>query len=417
MLNENNKVILIAEEKNPMKTIRLSECGSFGCRRPVGEGYYDASTDRTYVCWNERGMDIYMAYYSHGDAVWSSPELVYKNDMFGTWDYHNYVTMIPSKNGEPLFYYNIHSNSMYQVKRNAQGKFERKMISDDLNAYPSPVRYEDKIYIFYSKNQEISYPYRPLRYISSNDEGETWTEPFTAIDSEKKMDRKMDEVYQCGCEFIPACGEWPDRVLLTWTMWGGPRGHASEGYGAYMVQFYLEEECFYDAEGKKIGKVIDYDTMRKYCFIEEHQGNEISYTNFGPVAINDRTGKPVVVYGVYQKDKYYLKQARFENGKWNIEVIEEDIYNVEDIKRGSDYIEIVVCHGEKIVTYRCLDGQKKFEKHSITRIVHGNNSDCLPYVNYIDKAKKEAQIIYSTMENKNFETYYQGLWPVVVLGE
>lgn len=38
MLNENNKSILIKDEKNPLKVYEISNCGSFSCTGAVGEG-------------------------------------------------------------------------------------------------------------------------------------------------------------------------------------------------------------------------------------------------------------------------------------------------------------------------------------------------------------------------------------------
>lgn len=417
MLNEDNKIKLINNEKNPFEIYGLSSKGSFACRRPVGEGYYSKATNNTYVAWNEKGMDIYMAVYNHNTNKWSEPEFVWENNMFGRWDYHNYVTMIEGIDNEPIFFYVSHSNEMYQIKRNENGEWERKVICDDLTAYPSPIRYKDIIYIFYSRNTEISYPYRTLNMIKSYDNGDTWSDSKVVIDSEKQMEYKFDEVYQCGCEFVKATKKFPDRIMISWTMWGGPKGHATEGKGSYYAQLHLNDEKIYDAEGSLIGDYVDYKALVNSCFIEESRCEESAYTTFGPVVAPDDIGNAVVVYGIVKDGYYYLKEAQKYKSKWHITVIEKDIYNVEDIYRNDDSIDIAVCRGDTIVIYNRCDLSREWKKTSVTRINHKNNSNSFPYCNFIDKGKAEVKLILGQINKEDINNFYNGIWQVNILGE
>ena len=284
MLNETDVVKNTFDSKIPALDYEiLSEHGTFGCRRPVGAGVYDPSSDQTIVCWHEGGMDIMVRWYDHRSGQWGKVKKVWANHMNGIWDYHNYPAMILAPDDRPLIFYCRHSSHMYQLTpmdtRRIDTDYTRKVICRDQTAYPHPVVCGSDIYIFYSRNQEISYPYRPLCYVKSTDCGETWSEPIVIVDSGKQDPGKFDEVYQCGGKFAPAQGGYPARILLSWTMWGGPKGHAAQGMGAYFAYLSLEDKCLYSAGGKCLGKTIFYREMVEYCTVARTLPSEtISHT-------------------------------------------------------------------------------------------------------------------------------------------
>lgn len=417
MLNEDNKINYIEYEKNPMKIYEISNSGSFACRRPVGEGYYDEKSNKTYISWNEKGMDIYIATYDHKSNTWSDKELVWENNMFGRWDYHNYITMIPGENGEPILFYAVHSKHIYQINKDKEGNWKRKIISDDCNGYPSPVRYKDSIYLFYSQNTDITYPYRRLNMIKSDDIGNTWSKPRIIIDSEKLTKEKFDEVYQCGCELVKGIDSEGDKILITWSMWGGIKGHATEGKGAYYGELHIDDEMLYDGEGKLIGEYIDYNALINSCFIEEGDSNDITHTTFGPVATIDGDKKAIVIYGICKGDNYYLREAKQHSGIWQIKTIKKGLlYNVEDIRVIDDKIQIIICSGDTIVVYSKSITDNTWYEDSVTKIKHKNNSNSFPYCNFIDSGKKEVYIILGLIDRDGIQNYYNGLWPVNIIG-
>ncbi len=418
MLNDINTQNYM-EEKNPLKATLLSSNGSFACRRALGEGYYDSVKNRTYIAWNEKGMDIYIAYYDYALSCWSAPELVWQCDLFGRWEYHDYVTMIQGTDGEPLIIYHIHSKLAYLIKKDATGKWQRIVINDDQNAYPAPIMYNGTVYFFYSQNKEISYPYRPLRFVKSTDNGDTWTAPRDVIDSGKKTPDKVDEVYQSSVIFAPANDRFPDRFIISYTMWGGAK-HAYYGKGAFCVLFYPSDDKCYTPDGKLIGDVVDFAAMTDSCMAFEgsiSSVDEYRHSTYPPVPQYDADGNPLLVYGKRDENEHGLFVAVFKDGAWQTQLISSDMWNVKDVQRVGDRLDIVVPHGDKIVLWSKLDSEDEFTIASVTKIPHGNSSDSVPYLNFIDGEKSQNKLLIGTMHVADIPGYCDGKWPVVVLGE
>lgn len=414
MLNDDNSKVLIGE-KNPLKITKISDKGSFACRRSIGEGFYDANKNRTYICWNERGMDIYIAYYDHSEQKWSAKELVYKCDLFKRWDYHDYVTMIPDKNGEPILFYNVHVHTGYIIKKNNEGKWIRKSMGDEKNAYPAPIKYGDVIYYFYSENREQSYPYRPLCYKKSYDEGESWTEPKDVIDTAKKTEDKVDEVYQT--DVIYAAN--PDRFIISWTMWGGER-HAASGKGAFAVAFHLEDEKCYDLSGKCLGEEIDYETMMNSTCVEPDELSKIAeyrHSTYGPISVVDSKNETYICYGIRNEKETSLYISQYKDSRFTKKCIDNRMWNVLDARAVDQGIEFAVCYGKSVVIFRKEDNNDEFFIKSVTEIPHENNSNSVPYLNFISGNKKQAELILGLFDQDDIDKYYEGLWPVLVLSE
>lgn len=419
MLNEDNSKTLI-KSKNPLNIQTVSNKGSFACRRPIGEGYYDEDKKLTFFAWNEKGMDIWLGCYNHMTQEFEEPECVWINNMKKRWDYHNYVTLIKGPDGQAMFYHTIHSHSLYQIVKDKDGSWIKTKISSDSNAYPSPICVKGIIYIFYSQNTEISWPYRVLRYIKSKDGGKIWSKPRTLIDSEKKADNHYDEVYGCSCEFLPSYRELPDRICLTWQMWGGPRGHAAGSKGAYITSFHLDDEKIYTLDGRKIGDLIDHKSLESKCLIEKGECRQHSHIVYGPVIANDYNGHVIIIYGIWNHGKCYLKEAIINTSKkdldWSIRVISEDYYNVKDIKKDEDSLSILLSHGDSMIVMSKSKSSDNWLVESITNMPINHKNNSFPYYNFIKDSQKEVEIILGSIDLYSIEDYYEGLWPVYVLG-
>lgn len=411
MLNENNCVFCKKEELLPMQAEALGK-SSFACRRPVGTGY--TVNGKTYTAFNGRGMDIYLCIYDHRSQTWSK-EKVWTNNMFRRWDYHNYVTLVQAPDGEPVIFQAKHSDSLYMIKKDSAGEWICRKISDDRNGYPAPVVSNGCIYVFYSRNQEISYPYRPYCYVFSEDNGATWSQPKVVIDSEKMTGSKMEEVYMCGTRFVPGDEIHPDRILFSWGMWGGPKGHADPGPVAFGAQMYLDTREMYTMDGVKIGMTIGYRDMIQKCFVYDFVSKtEFLRTVYGPVIDWDKEG--VLVYGTKEKDgTVMLKEAVRREGKFIVKIIVEGIYNVEDMRRTKEGLEIVVCDGDALVLYR----RKEFgdwECISVTKVKLDNNANSFTYVSFFPETeeKNAPKVLLGQIENEDIDGYYEGKWDTVV---
>lgn len=418
MINDDNTKVEL-KESHPMKVKVLSTKGSFVCRRAVGEGYFDEKRNRTYVSWNEEGLAIYLAYFDHETGVWSEPECVYDCQLYGRWEYHDYVTMVPDQHGDPIMFYHIHSKMAYLIKKDTLGLWKRTIINEDQNDYPAPIKYKDAIYYFYSQNKEISYPYRPLRFMKSTDDGETWSSPRDVVDSGKMTPDKYEEVYQTDVIFAPAGNGFPDRFLISFTMWGG-KGHAAAGKGAYCVAFYPSDDLCYDLDGNCLGEVVDYRKMKEFCEVDPGSisENEVyHHVTYGPLTSVDEENRAVVVYGHRDENCKCLFMKVRKNGQWEKSIIAENMWNIEDITRVDHGIEIAVVSGGSVVIFRKEDGSSKFNIKSVTTIPHQNSSNSVPYLNFVSGNKAKVKLLLSVFDQKNIEGYCHGNWPVMILSE
>lgn len=402
----------------------LSEHGTFGCRRSVGAGEYDPVSNRTMLCWHEGGMDIMTRQYDHTTHTWGAERLVCQNNMTGKWDYHNYPVMVTAPDGKALIFYCMHSNKMFQLTpdraHSVDAEYTKKVICEDRTAYPHPVVYRDTVYVFYSRNQEISYPYRPLCYIKSTDCGETWSEPVMVIDSGKCDPYKFDEVYQCGGKFAPARGAYPDRILLGWTMWGGPKGHAAQASGAYFAYLSMEDGKMYSAAGRCLGNTVSYRDMAEHCTVERTMPSElVSHTVSAVLCESLPGGEPVIITG--RKDPKTGAGAVccsvYRGGEWQTETVDARTWTVKDAVYDYDKKELrVACVlSQKLVIHACRNGVWYTE--SVTDIPYAGGANSVPYINFIRGYRKEYQLLLSTIDNRRATEDYSGKWPVVLYGE
>ena len=425
MFNDTDNKNIVFNAKIPaVKYEIISQQGAYGCRRSVGAGGYDVSSDRTMLCWHEGGMDIMTCQYDHVTNKWSDKRMVCKNNMTGKWDYHNYPVMIIAPNGKALIFYCIHSNKMFQLTpdevHSVDTGYTKKIICEDQTGYPHPVVYKDTIYIFYSRNQEISWPYRPLCYIKSTDSGATWSEPVTVIDSGKCDPWKFDEVYQCDGKFAPADGVHPDRILLGWNMWGGPGGHAAQGNGAYFAYLSMEDEKMYAADGKCLGDTISYADMEKYCMVERTMSSDtVSHTITMVLCENLPGGGHIVVTGRRNPENAAdsIHCSIYRDGAWQTEIIDDRTAVAKDIiyDYEKNALRLACNLSQKLVIYEYKDGVWQVE--SATDIPYANGANSVPYINFIKGYRKRCQLLLATIDNRCAMEDYSGKWPVIMYGE
>ena len=429
MFNDLNNVKTQLDKEYPsLKVKEIAKNGSFGCRRPVGSSYFDKGVNKTFLVWSGPEMDVHVNVYNHSTKMFEEENKVYKNGMSGRWDYHNYPSMIKAPNGKTLIFYTTHTKGMYQLTapnaHSISGEWSRKTISVDKNCYPAPVVVGDYIYVFYSKNDEPTYPYRTLCYIKSKDNGESWSDPKVIIDSLKQDPLRVDEVYLCGSKYAPEMGKYPERIQLSWSMWGGHNGHASASNSAYFAYFSVEDDKMYSSAGDIIGEVINYKDMVEKCKIEKIDFNEEITKTIASVVSSYRSsnGEPVVVYGSrnpHIDEKAEIKCAQWTGESWDIQTIENESFGIKDIYKDpvDGNIRIVYCKGCYVIISKLVEGEKHWEVESATKIPFQNKAESIPYVNFVDDNDQELQIILGQIEFPEIKEWYTGIWPVLALGK
>ncbi|KRF43684.1 BNR-4 repeat-containing protein [Paenibacillus sp. Soil787] len=409
-----------------IKPYQIAVNGSFGCQRPIGAGYFDPNCNQTFVAWNGPEMDVYVRSFHHDDHVWGQSIKVIANGMTGTWDYHNYPGMVQAPDGRPLIFYARHSQELYQLAapepHSLSGEWTRKTISDDRNCYPAPVVVGDKIYVFYSCNDDNRYPYRTYRFIRSSDCGATWSEPVTIIDSGKNDSDKFDEVYAFGTVYEPGNGDHQGKVHLTWSMWGGPKGHAREGRGCFFASFDPSNDRMYSADGTDLGTCIDFDHMMGKCLIETAEpADDFSHTILCPVtAVDPLTGAPVVAYGYrdHNRPKGVVHAARWSGGQWSIQTIDDTTCEFRDMELNpSDgRLRIALLSGNMLVVRQSCDGGITWLHEGNTEIPFDNGAYYAPYTNFIKNHKPEVQLLLGQINWGEAFSDYSGKWSIYTVG-
>ena len=207
---------------------RIADNATYGCRRSFGWGIYDATAQRTVVTWNGPGMSICVRAFDHATGSWGEPLIAQTLSFRGTWDYHNYPTLVLAPDGHFLVFYCEHGRAAHLLRSSRPhdigGTWTRQRIGSDGNCYPHPVVMSDNVYFFYSKTMGgnvMTSVHRSYRLIRSTDSGATWSAPVTVIDSDRRDPERYDEVYL----HSDARDHERGLIHLGWEMHGGPNGH------------------------------------------------------------------------------------------------------------------------------------------------------------------------------------------------
>lgn len=411
-----------------LKVSYVDTKGSFGCQRPVGSGFYDRKVSKTFVTWNGPEMDIYVKHYNHTTKQWGASIQVFKNHMTGRWDYHNYPAMIQAPNGKALIFYAYHTTKLYLLeapeKSTIEGTWLRKSVSEDRNCYPAPVVVGNTIYVFYSRNTEASYPYRTYCYIKSTDSGESWSDPQVIIDSEKKDPYKYDEVYAFGTKYVQKKTGKTDKIMITWSMWGGPYGHARQGKGCYFAYFCTTCEHMYSADDTDLGITIYYEDMINKCFIETATPtDEVTHVVECPIATYGKlTGLPVVAYG-YRNPQMNIhgitRIAKWVGSTWEISTLDNETYDVKDIENDPEDggIRLAYNKGNYLIIKKTFDDGKIWFTEYMTKIPYNGGSNFAPYTNFINQHKGEVQLLMGQINSEEACTDYTGKWAILAIGQ
>ncbi len=394
--------------------IQHSSKGTYGCRRSFGFGVYDASVNKTVIVWNAEKMSVYVRAFDHVSQQWEDTVMAKALDYTGTWDYHNYPTMVIAPDGHYLIFYFKHSGNAYMVRSPAphsiQGTWTHITVSSsDLHAYPMPVVMGTRVYLFYSKthNPIGTTVYRSYRFIKSTDNGQTWNTPKTVINSEDSDPDGYDEVYLHGFDVDTNA----NKILLGWEMKGGPNGHNKGGKNNYFAFFDCDDEKMYTASNSVIGNTVNYTDLNR-CLVDtatNPSGAPFGYTTF-PIVLPD--GAPAVAYRL--NGTSYISQWR--NSSWQRSEI--TVGGFKDYQRTVDGKYVMLAGGYSNMTvWESSNGVNGWTKKSgPVTLPQTNNSDSRN-CGFIDNFRPEVQWMSSTYDYSERTNDYSGSWPVVTFGE
>lgn len=419
--------LLMGNVINAATMTKVADNHSFGCQRPMATGLYDPVADKTFIVWNGPEMDIYVREYDHGTSSWRSQVKVADLDMAGRWDYHNYPAMILAPNGKLQIYYNKHSDKAYMLEapntHSVDGQWSQTQISSDLNCYPMPVVAGDDIYFFYSKNDDVMYPYRTFRYIKSTDNGATWSNPVTVIDSGKNDPDKFDEVYATQVKYDAS----NDRIYMTWQMAGGQYGHNKQSKDLHMAYLDRSNNKMYGTGDLNCGGIVNYADFTKTIVFESVPGTpSMGYAkshNLNGGVFSWIGNKPVVAIGYHDvmgddsKKSYFYK---WTGSQWSVSNISSTSASIRDMDRlGSYWDDFRIIVGSTTVedgvdVMTTNNGGTSFYKDDSFVLPLDNGANRANYITFIDNASpsSDVEVIWAECGAVDSSDYTKGVWSV-----
>ncbi|MGW2548310.1 BNR-4 repeat-containing protein, partial [Kitasatospora sp. NPDC001574] len=388
---------------------------TFQCRRAFGGGLYDAASNKTYITYNGPRMDIYVRAYDHATAAWEAPVLVKAQNRTGTFDYHNYSTLVMLPNGHLAVFFDKHSSAAYMATapdtHSAAGTWTTTRINADLNDYPMPVVVGDKLYFFYSRNDEQSHPYRSYKVMSSSDSGVTWSAPSTVIDTGKTTDR-FNEVYAFG---VAAVGS---RIYISYSLWGGPQGHARQGRNLYVSAYDTTTGRMSNAAGQDAGATVNNADLPAHLVRAAAPAASGDIYDTHPIQYSQvwatDSGKLYVGFGEAVNGGRNIRWGRLNGSDWEFGTVKSGTAQFFDmVKTGDDDFEFLFANEDSTVlsSVALRDGSTLSPLFDLPVDKAGTNADHIDHANYIEN-RKSVSVMGTMVNAATRSSDYSGRWPV-----
>ena len=293
------------------------------------------------------------------------------------------------------------------------GTWSARTISTDRNAYPEPVVNGTNIWVFYSQNTQISYPYRVYRFIKSTDSGKTWSAPKTIIDSGKTAD-KYAEVYAFGVT------RSDDRIYLTWSMHGGPKGHNGGGKNIYAGYFDTDDSTMHTVGGTSLGAGVEpaeLQQTRVVTTIPTDLPADKVLPEENPVTLRLPDGTVVLGYGVHTKTSRKIVLAHFANNAWTSTTVDSATSLFKDIAVAGNGVEFlyVTADNKRLLSKLWTPGSAATPKWDVT-VPYASGADTTFYADFVEnRFSGGISVIASTIDYETRKTNHTAKWPIFAI--
>lgn len=243
-------------------------------RRPIHVGFYDASVNKTFVCWMGAKSHPIVKELNHNTNKWSEDKVIGISPFV---DKHNYPGMLKGKDGRIYVFHGCHNSTMKMTVSpnplSIEGEWEDKFIDEAERAsYPAPVVTVDGTFYVFYRDTRMTNGYsddRPYQFVKSTDNGKTWTRQM-AVDPFPRTTDNMTEVYNGKVTYEPPHGNQKAKIHLTWTICGekvGKHAHATYGRNVYYAYLDPENDHLYNVSGVDLGTTIDCYESDEHCLV------------------------------------------------------------------------------------------------------------------------------------------------------
>ncbi len=313
-----------------------------------GEPIRDVVFDKTYMTWLGKTGDIYAREFDQAKATWypalDEPPKIIKEFTKDPPDRHNYASIVVAPDGRLVVFQTDHLEEsdgyaimVYKSPQSGtiRGTWSSQELWDGLNqpSYPTILRVEDSIYLFIRRKVESTH--RVWQFSKSTDNGETWSEPRTIIDTEELEDGQdgyqaegFDEIYAVGRKYFDAANH---RIPISWHL-AGDGSHNKFNKNMYVAYLDTRDDQMYGPNGTPLGDFIDLAEMNDpatQCLVEATPSQRGKYTAglvdfVHQVSVAD-DGNFLVAYNFMDepKNRQRLRYGKWTGTSWRVGSIEE----------------------------------------------------------------------------------------------
>ena len=382
---------------------------SYQSRRTSGAAVYDSVSKNTYVAWSGEGMDVYIRSYSHVTSTWATIKKVAEWNDSSTYAYHDYTVLELLPNGKLAIFVADHTTSLVQytspTANSASGTWTKTTISTDKVTYPEPVVVGSNIHLFYSRNDDLTWPYRSYKAMTSTDSGQTWGASRTVIDTGRSAD-KFSEVYAFSGSPIGG------KACVTWTLAGGT-GHNAQAKNLYAACLDPSTNTMHGLGGQNLGTTID---------LAEHETAKVltaatSTAAARPIDLSSLTWDP-------NTNQYLLGVGYTLDGIKRVDVGRVGTTGVSwtRVVTGTTQLRDVVWNGQGAEVLVVSSDSTRIGTYQVAgTTVSALTDQAIPYgtsgansvwtANFVENRQSVSFVGY-TMESSTRTTNYTGAWPV-----
>jgi hypothetical protein len=387
----------------------------YGCLRTNGAAVYDAVVNKTFVTYSGTNHDIYIKAYDHAAGAWSAATKVATLNLTNSNAYHDYPVLRQLSDGRLAIFRAAHTSSAHMytapTPHSITGTWLARTVSTDKNTYPEPIVIGNTIYLFYSQNTDLSWPYRIYRVIKSADSGQTWSAPQTIIDSGRSSD-KFSEVYAFGVY------ERAGRVYITWSQHGGPKGHNGGGKNIHVAYFDTSDSTMRTVAGSSLGTGISSTELAQTVVVTTNPndlpaGKTLPEEN--PVAAPMPDGSLVLGYGVHTANSARIVLSRYSGGSWASTTIDSTTSLFKDIVASGDSVEFVYATADRkrLVAKRWNPTAGQSTVFDVA-VPYSGGADTVFYANFVE-GSGGISVIASTIHQATRKDVHTGKWPIFAI--
>lgn len=183
--------------------------------------------------------------------------------------------------------------------------------------------------------------YRPIKFIKSTDDGESWTRTQMAIDSGglslNADPSNVNEVYYDCPQHFEADDQQPERFAFSWTnAGGGPNStvHNNVKKDVFLAFFHPTTLTFSNVQSDKLGRVVDHTEMPTCLVFDTGSPKKKIVDYYFGVSFGKTQEEPIVVFNHNRT----LTSATWVGDHWVYAQIEQGAPNnqfaVERVRKG-----------------------------------------------------------------------------------